>query len=227
MRILIIDDDVQLASMLVEYLQGHGVHVAHVARLAQAAKALDAGAYDAIVLDLMLPDGDGSEWCRSLRARGDTTPVLMLTALGEDTDRIVGLELGADDYMAKPFNPRELLARLRAITRRNRSEASTKALVFGDLRVDPIARRAWKGGEVAVLTSHQFSLLLVLAERADRVLTRDQLMELVRGEELTSFDRSIDVHISRIRAAIENDPKSPRRIQTVRGVGYVFSSGEV
>ena len=225
MRILIVDDDSQLASMLMEYLGSHGVEADHADRLLTAGKLFDPAIHDAIVLDLMLPDGDGSQWCRSLRASGEQVPIVMLTALGEETDRIVGLEIGADDYMAKPFNPRELLARLRAITRRHhRAKPAPEALQFGQLRIEPVSRRTFVDGQVVNLTSHQFNILLALAERADRVLSRDQLMELVRGEELSAFDRSIDVHISRIRAAIETDGHAPRRIKTIRGAGYVFVS---
>jgi DNA-binding response OmpR family regulator len=170
----------------------------------------------------MLPDLDGFEVCRRVRA-GSDLPILMLTARGEETDRIVGLELGADDYLAKPFSPRELLARLRAILRRRAAPASAACLRFGRLEIDRDARSLKLDGEPRTLTSHQFELLWVLAQNAGRVLSRERLMELVRGESLEAFDRSIDVHISRIRAAIEEDPGHPRRVLTVRGVGYVFA----
>jgi two-component system, OmpR family, phosphate regulon response regulator OmpR len=174
----------------------------------------------------MLPDLDGFEVLRSVR-KASNIPVLMLTARGEETDRIVGLELGADDYLPKPFNPRELLARLSAILRRVRPQLEAKpdgVLRFGRLDIDEGAREARMDGKVCALTSHQFELLRVLAERAGRVQTRDQLMQAVRGSDVEEFDRSIDVHISRIRAAIEDDPKHPRRIRTIRAVGYVFSA---
>ncbi len=222
MKVLVIDDDVRLCAMLRSYLDGHGVEVALRHDAGSGLAALDRDAYDALILDLMLPDIDGLEVCRIVRASSEI-PILMLTAKGEETDRVVGLELGADDYLTKPFSPRELLARLRAITRRNRrSPAAVEILRFGSLEVDLAAREARIRGEARTMTSHQFSLLAELARRAGRVMSREQIMEAVRGEELEAFDRSIDVHVSRIRAAIEDDPKKPRRIVTVRGVGYVF-----
>ena len=176
----------------------------------------------------MLPDGDGLELCRAIRARSDV-PILMLTARGEDADRIVGLEIGADDYLPKPFNPRELLARLRAVLRRRaggNGAAFGEVLRFGRLTIDRAARQVLVDGEERVLTAHQFDLLYALAENAGRVLTREQLMDRVRGEALEAYDRSIDVHISRIRAAIEDDPGSPRRIVTLRGAGYLFTRSQ-
>jgi DNA-binding response OmpR family regulator len=177
-----------------------------------------------VILDVMLPDLDGFETCRRMRAFSDV-PILMLTAKGEDTDRIVGLELGADDYLPKPFNPRELLARLKAILRRRSGPASdaSRMLRFGRLEIDPGSRSARIDGRDCAMTSYQFDLLVALAKNAGRVLSREQLMEMARGEELEAFDRSIDVHVSRIRSAIESDPKQPRRIITVRGLGYVFA----
>jgi DNA-binding response OmpR family regulator len=175
-----------------------------------------------LVLDLTLPDMDGLEVCRQLRARRDL-PVLMLTARGDAMDRVVGLELGADDSLPKPFEPRELLARLKAILRRGSYKAGSSPLRFGRLEIDRDARAVRLDGVEKTLTSLQFGLLLALAENAGRVLSRDALMDLVRGETIDAFDRSIDVHVSRIRAAIEDDPKKPRRIITVRGAGYVFA----
>ncbi|HEY1230975.1 MAG TPA: response regulator transcription factor, partial [Ramlibacter sp.] len=175
------------------------------------------------------PDIDGLEVCRRIRAMGGDTgrvPVLMLTAKGDPMDRVVGLELGADDYLPKPFEPRELLARIRAVLRRRVEGAAppaAKRMRFGSLEIDKDARSVTIGGEPRELTSYQFDLLAALAERAGRVLTRDQIMEAVRGRELEAFDRSIDVHMGRIRAAIEDDVKNPKRILTVRGVGYVFA----
>jgi two-component system phosphate regulon response regulator OmpR len=223
-RILIIDDDRRLAAMVGEYLTAAGYAVEHRIDGTQGLAAATRQPVDAVVLDVMLPDLDGFEVCRRLRAVSDV-PILMLTARGDDTDRIVGLELGADDYLPKPFNPRELLARLRAILRRHRGGSRTgpAPLRFGRLEIDRGARRVRLDGEDRALTSHQFDLLVALAEHAGRVVSRDQLMDLVKGEALEAFDRSIDVHISRIRAAIEDDPRHPRRIITIRGAGYVFA----
>jgi len=174
------------------------------------------------VLDLMLPDIDGLEVCRRIRARSQT-PILMLTARGDAMDRIVGLEIGADDYLPKPFEPREMLARLRAILRRRGRGEHSEVLRFGRLEIDVGARIARLDGEARELTSYQFSLLLTLAQHSGRVMSRDAIMEAMKNEKFDAFDRSIDVHISRIRAAIEDDPKKPRRIITVRGNGYVFA----
>ena len=231
-HLLIIEDDARLAQMVGEYLERSGFGITHAID-AKAGLALlqepDAGpAPDLVILDLMLPDMDGLEVCRRIRAlpgeRGQL-PVLMLTAKGDPMDRIVGLEIGADDYVPKPFEPRELLARIRAVLRRRTEGAPppAKTMRFGSMEIDRDARSVTVGGKPADLTSYQFDLLVVLAERAGRVLTRDQIMEAVRGRELEAFDRSIDVHMGRIRAAIEADPKSPKRILTVRGVGYVFA----
>ena len=221
-RILLIEDDARLAEMLSEYLGEAGFRVSVAAGGRAGLERLGREPFDALVLDLMLPDMDGLEVCRTLRAKSGL-PVLMLTARGDAMDRIVGLEIGADDYLPKPFEPRELLARLRAILRRHSSGESSTTLRFGRLEVDKDARVARLDGREVTLTSHQFTLLVALAEHAGRVLSRDALMDLVKGEALEAFDRSIDVHISRIRAAIEDDPKKPRRILTVRGAGYVFA----
>jgi DNA-binding response OmpR family regulator len=172
----------------------------------------------------MLPDMDGLDVCRRIRATSDI-PILMLTARGDEMDRIIGLELGADDYLPKPFNPRELLARLRAILRRQQEPANrhTSILRFGRLEIDRDRRQVHLDDEERSLTSYQFDLLRALAENPGRVMSREVLMDRVKGESLETFDRSIDVHISRIRAAIEDDPKRPRRVITVRGAGYVFA----
>ena len=227
-RLLMIEDDRALAEMVATYLGRAGMALDHRESTEAGVAAALQGGYDAIILDLMLPDGDGLEICRAIRARSDV-PILMLTARGEEADRIVGLEIGADDYLPKPFNPRELLARLRAILRRRSGSSRTKAgetLRFGRLTIDRAARRALVDGEERSLTGHQFDLLCALAESAGRVLSREQLMDRVRGEALEAFDRSIDVHISRIRAAIEDDPKTPRRIVTLRGAGYLFTRSQ-
>ncbi len=224
-RILIVEDDTRLAAMLSEYLGEAGFRVDIAAFGSTALERLATQVFDAIVLDLMLPDMDGLDVCRRLRAHADT-PVLMLTARGAATDRIVGLELGADDYLPKPFEPRELLARLRAILRRHGRAREDRPLHFGRLEIDRGARALRIDGNVRCVTSYQFALLLALAEHAGRVLSRESLLDLVKGEQLEMFDRSIDVHISRIRAAIEDDPKAPRRIITVRGAGYVFARAQ-
>jgi DNA-binding response OmpR family regulator len=223
-RILLIDDDARLAGMVQHYLGESGFRVtAHdTAAAGLAAQARES--FDALILDVMLPDGDGFELCRRIRAKSDV-PILMLTARGDPVDRVVGLELGADDYLPKPFEPRELLARLRAILRR-RGSPRIDLLRFGRLEIDRDARAVRVDGETRPLTSYQFALLLALAERAGRVLSRETLMDLLKGESLDAFDRSIDVHVSRIRAAIEDDPRAPRRIITVRGSGYVFARAQ-
>jgi len=221
-QILIIEDDARLAAMVAEYLGEAGLAVTIAADGADGLARLARDRYDAVILDLMLPDMDGLEVCRRLRAAHDTS-VLMLTARGDAMDRVIGLELGADDYLPKPFEPRELLARLRAILRRGRAAATRSVLHFGRLEIDRDARVVRLDGAEQTLTSHQFTLLAALAENAGRVLSRDTLMDLVKGESLEAFDRSIDVHVSRIRAAIEDDPKKPKRILTVRGAGYVFA----
>ena len=221
-RLLIIDDDARLAAMVSDYLTAAGFVVERRFTGREGLAALDGAAFDAVILDVMLPDIDGFEVCRTIRTRAET-PILMLTARGEEMDRIVGLEIGADDYLAKPFSPRELQARIRAILRRSRAPAAGAALRFGRLAIDRESRTVRVDGEEKILTSYQFDLLAALADNAGRVLNREQLLDLVKGEELEAFDRSIDVHVSRIRAAIEDDPKRPRRIITVRGAGYVFA----
>ena len=224
-RILMIEDDESLASMLGEYLHGVGMQVEAAHDAASGLAALARTRPDAVILDVMLPDGDGFEVCRRIRASSDV-PVIMLTARGDDADRIVGLELGADDYLPKPFNPRELLARMRAVLRRSdRTRPSVRDVMrFGRLEIDADSRKVALGDAPCHLTGYQFDVLYVLASNAGRVMSRDQLMDRLRGESLEAFDRSIDVHVSRIRAAIEDDPHHPRRIITVRGAGYVFTS---
>jgi DNA-binding response OmpR family regulator len=221
-RILMIDDDNRLAGMVSDYLGGAGFRVTIAPTARDGEALLKREAFDAVILDLMLPDADGLDLCRRLRGSTDV-PILMLTARGEPMDRVVGLEVGADDYLAKPFEPRELQARLRAILRRKGMPQRPEVLRFGRLEIDKGARTVRLDGEERPVTGYQFTLLLTLAERAGRVLTRDALMDLMKGEKLEAFDRSVDVHISRIRAAIEDDPKKPRRILTVRGTGYVFA----
>ena len=219
-HLLIIEDDTRLANMVAQYLQQSGYAVSHAGDGATGLEHISAPAAgktpDLVILDLMLPDMDGLEVCRRIRA---------LPAAQAQTPVLIGLEIGADDYLPKPFEPRELLARIRAVLRR-KGEVATAAptvLRFGTLEIDRDSRTVSVQGAACDLTSYQFDLLVALAERAGRVLTRDQIMEAVRGRELEAFDRSIDVHMGRIRAAIEVDPKDPKRILTVRGVGYVFA----
>jgi len=185
---------------------------------------------DLVILDVMMPRMSGLDVCKQLKSKRPSLPIIMLTARGQEVDKVVGLELGADDYVTKPFEPRELLARIRAVLRRRgegAADASAPSVMrFGSLEIDRNARTVTVGGALADLTSYQFDLLAAMAERAGRVLTRDQIMEAVRGRELEAFDRSIDVHISRIRAAVEDDPKKPRRVITVRGAGYVFAKAQ-
>jgi DNA-binding response OmpR family regulator len=224
-RLLLIEDDARLAEMIRDYLGEAGFRVTRV-EAGAAGLALQAReTFDAIVLDLMLPDMDGLEVCRQVRRRA-ATPILMLTARGDAMDRVVGLEMGADDYLPKPFEPRELLARLRAILRRSRGGGGSDVLRFGRLEIDRGAREVRLDGEMRPLTSHQFALLLALAEHAGRVMSREALMDIVKAEPLEAYDRSIDVHISRIRAAIEDDARKPRRVITVRGAGYVFAKAQ-
>lgn len=208
--------------MVQDYLGDAGFRLTHAATGAEALARHQRGDCDLVILDLMLPDMDGLDICREIRAR-DETPILMLTARGDAMDRVVGLELGADDYLPKPFEPRELLARIKAILRRGRGDGAGEILRFGRLEIDAGARQARLDDEPVALTGYQFALLLELARHAGRVMSRDQLMDLLRNERLEAFDRSIDVHVSRIRAAIEDDPKKPRRVITVRGSGYVFA----
>ena len=227
-RILMIEDDQRLAGMVVTYLSSNGYDVTHAGTGKAGLELLRAESFALVLLDLMLPDADGLELCRRIRALPAplaSIPIVMLTAKGDPFDRVVGLELGADDYLPKPFEPRELLARLRAVLRRPHlhAEAARSGLRFGRLEIDPAARLVRVDGKERALTAYQFDLLLAMAERAGRVLSREQLIDAVKGEALEPFDRSIDVHIGRLRAVIEDDPKQPRRIITIRGAGYVFA----
>ena len=224
-RVLLIDDDTRLTGMVRDYLESAGLQVHVAGDLAQGRARLQRDTFDMLVLDLMLPDGDGLDLTRELRAdpRLRCLPLLMLTARGEPMDRIIGLELGADDYLPKPFEPRELLARIKALLRRAVPASDEAVLQFGRLEVDVHARQVRLDGRVCDLTSYQFDILHVMALSPGRVLSRDQIMDALKGHPIDAFDRSIDVHVSRIRAAIEEDPKNPRRILTVRGSGYVFA----
>ncbi|MBT0570077.1 response regulator transcription factor [Curvibacter sp. CHRR-16] len=246
----LIEDDERLAKMVAEYLGQSGFTVSHSASGTDGLLRLESASstpIDLVILDIMLPDMDGLEVCRRIRALHApiaSIPVVMLTAKGDAMDRIIGLEIGADDYMAKPFEPRELLARIRAVLRRKADPATagtvsapnshaitmgsptgseSQLLQFGSLEIDRDARVVRVQGKRCDLTAYQFDLLVALAENAGKVMSRDKIMEIVRGRELEAFDRSIDVHMGRIRAAIEIDVKNPQRILTVRGVGYVFA----
>ena len=230
-HILMIEDDQRLAVMVEAYLANNGYVVEHAPTGEAGLTTLRNDGCDqfaAVLLDLMLPDSDGLDICRRIRALpspAGIVPIVMLTAKGDPFDRVVGLEMGADDYLPKPFEPRELLARLRAVLRRPRSVDSTAPVLlrFGRLEIDRGARAVLLDGGACSLTAYQFDLLAALAERAGRVLSRDQLIDALKGEAHEPFDRSIDVHIARLRAIIEDNPKHPRRIITVRGSGYVFA----
>ena len=219
-RILVIDDDARIRELLAEYLgnRGFGVETAEDGEMGLARAR--AGGVDLVVLDVMMPGKDGFQVCRELRAES-RVPIIMLTARGDDFDRIVGLELGADDYLPKPFNPRELLARVQAVLRRVAAPADEGLrLSAGSIVVDPDRREVTLGGEAVELTTTEFEILRALVANAGRVIPRERLMELARGEEFAAFDRSVDVHISHLRRKLGDDPRSPRFIKTVRGVGY-------
>jgi two-component system phosphate regulon response regulator OmpR len=228
-RLLVIDDDPRLRDLLRRYLTDNGFNV-YVAENAQAMNKLWLRErFDMLILDLMMPGEDGLSVLRRLRGSNDPTPIIMLTAKGEDVDRIVGLEMGADDYLAKPFNPRELLARINAVLRRKAAEevpgAPTQedmSITFGEFALDLGTRSLTKAGEPVPLTTGEFAVLKVFARFPRVPLSREKLMELARGREYEAFDRSLDVQISRLRKLIEPDPSKPKYIQTVWGLGYVF-----
>ncbi len=232
-HILIVDDDTEIRDLVAHFLKNHEIRVDTAADGRAMWKLMEGARVDLVVLDLMLPGEDGLSLCRRLRVE-TTVAVIMLTALGEETDRIVGLEMGADDYLAKPFNPRELLARIRAVLRRTGpaarpiDEADGQTLVFEDWRLD-LAKRELRApdGALVALTAGEFDLLAAFAERPKRVLNRDQLLDLTKGRAAAAFDRSIDVQLSRLRRKIEADPKDPELIKTVRGGGYIFTSDVV
>ena len=225
LNILLVEDDLRLASLTSTYLERHGAVVTTihdgVRGLAEALRH----PFDVVLLDIMLPGQSGIEVCKKLRERKDV-PIIMLTARGEEADRVLGLELGADDYVPKPFSPRELLARIRAVVRRSRGQSGPRlqTVIVGDLTLDPGSRRAALKGSPLELTSYEYDLLFTLAERAGRILSREQLMDLAKGNNEESFDRSIDVHISRLRKKLGDDPHHPKRIKTVRGAGYMYIS---
>lgn len=227
-HILVVDDDARLRDLLTRYLGEQGFVVKAVGDGQQMDKARSREHYHLIVLDLMMPGEDGLSICRRLRGQGDRTPMIMLTAKGDEVDRIVGLEMGADDYLPKPFNPRELLARIHAVLRRQSNmppgspEDAQETARFGNIEVDYSARTLKRGDETLPLTTGEFAVLKVLLQHPRQPLSRDKLMTLARGREQGPFDRAIDVQVSRLRKLIENDPSQPRYLQTVWGFGYVF-----
>ncbi|CDK97586.1 DNA-binding two component response transcriptional regulator (OmpR family) [Magnetospirillum gryphiswaldense MSR-1 v2] len=232
-HILVVDDDHEIRDLLARFLAKHGLHVSTARDGAEMTKLLDAHGIDLVVLDLMMPGEDGLSLTRRLRAQGCTLPIIMLTAMAEDTDRIVGLEVGADDYLPKPFNPRELLARIKAVLRRAPAESDTAAPTSGGgghrLRFDgwvlDMATRDLTDpdGVVLTLSAGEFDLLRAFVEHPRRVLSRDQLLDLARGRQAIPFDRSIDIQVSRLRRKLNDDPKEPQLIKTVRGGGYLFT----
>lgn len=225
-RVLFIEDDERLASMTTRYLEAHGLQITGVTDGRQGLAEALKGQHDVVILDLMLPSLSGLEVCRELRARC-AVPVIMLTALGEEADRVLGLETGADDYLPKPFSSRELLARLRALVRRGRGAIGPPRDVIrvGELELSPCDYGATLAGRPLKLTTSEFVLLRVLAERAGRVLTREQLLDLTKGSADEAFDRSIDAHISRLRHKLGDDPRQPRLLRTIRGAGYLLAAG--
>jgi DNA-binding response OmpR family regulator len=224
-RVLIIDDDTRLYELLAKYLEGNGVAATHAPDGRQGLAALDGGVFDAVLLDVMMPGLDGLEVCRRIREKS-RVPVIMLTAKGDETDRVVGLELGADDYVPKPFSPRELLARLRAVLRRAQPAVLSETLRVGDISIEVGARQVKQGAQVVDLTGIEFDILMALARRPGRVVPRDTLLEDAGRGDVSVGDRTVDVHVSHLRRKLGDDPRSPRLIKTVRGVGYVLAKDD-
>jgi DNA-binding response OmpR family regulator len=222
LRVLLIDDDTKLYELLASYLEQNGVSVTCASDGRKGLMTLDAGVYDAVLLDVMMPGMDGLEVCRRIRAKSNI-PVLMLTARGDETDRVVGLELGADDYIPKPFSPRELLARLKAVLRRTSPEVVAERLVAGHIVADVPARRAQMEGRELDLTGIEFDILVALMRRAGRVVPREALLSEAGRSDVVVGERTVDVHISHLRQKLGDDPRAPRLIKTVRGVGYVLA----
>ncbi len=225
LRVLCIDDDVRLYELLASYFRPNGVTLEHAADGMKGLAALAAGVFDAVLLDVMMPGIDGLEVCRRIRLQSGI-PVIMLTARGDEADRVVGLEIGADDYVPKPFSPRELLARLRAVLRRTQPAAAGKEIVIGELAVDVDARRVRVGALLVELTGLEFDILVALARRPGRVVPRETLLEQAGRHDVTVSDRTVDVHVSHLRRKLGDDPRAPRLIKTVRGVGYVLTPAD-
>jgi len=226
-KVLLVEDDDRLAQLTARYLETHGVLVTTIADGIEGQAEALRRQYDCVVLDLMLPGRDGIEVCRQLRSRTDV-PILMVTARGEEADRVLGLEVGADDYVTKPFSPRELLARIRATVRRVRGQAgpAQQTIQVGGLVLDPQRMTVLLDGKAVEVTAYEFSILRALAQRPGRVLSREQLLDLAKGSAELSFDRSIDVHVSRLRAKLGDDSRNPKILKTVRGAGYLLAGGE-
>ena len=221
-RLLLIDDDTRLHELLASYLDQNGFTVTIASDGKKGLAALEGGTFDAVLLDVMMPGMDGIEVCKRIRARSNI-PIVMLTAKGDETDRVVGLELGADDYVAKPFSPRELLARIRAVLRRARPEVTGERLTAGDIAIDVPGRTVTIGGKIVDLTGIEFDVLVALVRRAGRVVARDALLEEAGRGDVVVGERTVDVHVSHLRQKLGDDPRSPRLIKTVRGVGYVLT----
>jgi DNA-binding response OmpR family regulator len=221
-RVLIIDDDARLHELLASYLELNGLSVTVAADGRRGLVALEGGTFDAVLLDLMMPGMDGIEVCKRIRAKSNI-PIVMLTAKGDETDRVVGLELGADDYVAKPFSPRELLARIRAVLRRARPDVTGERLVAGDISIDVPGRTVTAFGKPVELTGIEFDVLVALVRRAGRVVARDALLSEAGRGDVVVGERTVDVHVSHLRQKLGDDPRSPRLIKTVRGVGYVLT----
>jgi len=223
-KVLLVEDDTRLAQLTTRYLEGHGVLVTTATDGIEGQNEALRRQYDCVVLDLMLPGRDGIEVCRELRTRSDV-PIIMVTARGEEADRVLGLEVGADDYVTKPFSPRELLARIRANVRRVRGQAgpTQETIEVGALVLDPAKMTVELDGKPIEVTAYEFSILRALAQRPGKVLSREQLLDLAKGSADLSFDRSIDVHVSRLRAKLGDDSRSPKLLKTVRGAGYLLA----
>jgi two-component system OmpR family response regulator len=226
LRALLIDDDLRLAELLGEYFGQHGVEIVHAANGLKGLARVEQEVFDVVLLDLTMPGLDGLEVCQRIRKRSHQLPIVMLTARGDETDRVVGLELGADDYLPKPFSPRELLARIRAVLRRSAPATQSERVRVGDIEIDVSMREASVAGQPVALTALELDLLLALARRAGRVVPRDALFQLAGRSDTVVSDRAVDVHISHLRSKLGDDSRAQKRIRTVRGVGYVLVKDE-